>query len=85
MLSSANKIVKVQTGEIIRSLYAVPRMLQHHIIISYLFWTWGLPVEYKGFNLISLGDEPLLGDGYARVFLLHHVHATAWHTRLVSC
>ncbi len=31
----------------------------------------GFLAGYKGFSLISLGDEPLLGDGYARVFLLH--------------
>ncbi len=29
----------------------------------------GLLVEYKSFNLISLGHELLLGDGYASFFL----------------
>ncbi len=42
-------------------------------------------VGYKGFSLISLGDKPLLGDGYARVFLLLMYMQPAWHTRLVRC
>ncbi len=36
----------------------------------------GLLVKYKGLSLISLGDKPLLGDGYARVFPSPYVHAT---------
>ncbi len=39
-------------------------------------------VGYKGFSLISLGDKPLLGNGYARVFLLHMYMQSAWHIRL---
>ncbi len=42
----------------------------------------GLLVGYKGFSLISLGDKPLLGEGYARLFLLHMYMQPAWHVRL---
>ncbi len=45
----------------------------------------GLFVGYKVFSLISFGDKPLLGGGYARVFLLHMYMQPAWHTRLVRC
>ncbi len=38
---------------------------------STIFGPRDLFVEYKGFSLISLCDKPLLGNGYARVFLLH--------------
>ncbi len=42
-----------------------------------------LLLEYKSFSLISLGDKPLLGDGYARVFFLHMYKQPAWHASLV--
>ncbi len=57
-------------------------------------------LEYKGFNLIllgekpllggdscliNLGDKPLLGDNYARIFLLCIYMQPAWHTMLVRC
>ncbi len=42
-----------------------------------------LLIGYEGFGLTSLGDEPLLGDGYARVFLLHMYMLLAGHTNVV--
>ncbi len=45
----------------------------------------GLLIGYKGFSLISFGnDKPLLRDGYARVCLLCIYMQPAWHTRLVK-
>ncbi len=70
-------------------------MLQHSVKARPLLYYTGLKhfslgplldvgiVGFKGFSLISLGDKPLLGDGYARVFLLHMYMQAVWHTRLV--
>ncbi len=45
----------------------------------------GLLVGYKGFNLISLGDNPLLVDGYASFPSPYAYAQPAWHARLVRC
>ncbi len=54
-----------------------------HSTFGPLFWTLA-SFKYEGFSLLSLGDKPSQGDGYARVFFLP-MYITAWHTRLVRC